>query len=114
MDSKDLASLVGRNIHKQRKKAGLTQGQLAELAGVGTTFISRVERGEKLMKLQTLYAIAAALHVSCDTLLYEEGSTVKLKNIQQMLAGQTPEFVAGMEALIRVCVDQFGQVDKQK
>ena len=66
MDDVTLAAVIGDNIRKYRERANLTQGQLAEQAGVGTAFISRVERGEKMMKLKTLYAIADALQVGFD------------------------------------------------
>ena len=55
------AELVGNNIAKYRTVAGLTQAQLAERIGVSIPFLSRMERGQKLMKLQTLCAIAQAL-----------------------------------------------------
>lgn len=47
--------------------------QLAERVGVITVFISRVERGQKMMKVHTLYATAQALTVSCDVLICKKG-----------------------------------------
>ncbi|MDE6455031.1 MAG: helix-turn-helix domain-containing protein, partial [Dysosmobacter sp.] len=41
------AVLVGRNIQRFRKDAGMTQAQLAEKINVSTAFVSRMERGEK-------------------------------------------------------------------
>lgn len=51
MDKDTLTEIIGRNITKYRKQAGMTQAQLAELIGVSTAFISRVERGQKIMKV---------------------------------------------------------------
>lgn len=67
MDDATLAVVIGDNIRRYRERANLTQGQLAEQAGVGTAFISRVERGEKMMKLKTLYV---ALQTSCEKFSY--------------------------------------------
>lgn len=36
---------LGKNIKKSRKKAGLTQEQLAKKVGVHVSYISRIERG---------------------------------------------------------------------
>ena len=47
-----LAVLLGQNILRLRKEAGMTQAQLAEQINVGTTFISRVERGEKYVSIK--------------------------------------------------------------
>ena len=65
MEKEALQSVIGSNITKYREQAGLTQAQLAELINVTPVFVSRVERGQKMMKVATLYATAQALRVSC-------------------------------------------------
>lgn len=107
MDEVHLKKIIGDNIAKYRSLAGLTQSQLAEKIGISTAFVSRVERGQKMMKVHTLYATAQALHVSCDALLHEEGPTIQLENMMQLLAGQPPEYLAGIERLVRTCVEEF-------
>ena len=47
---------------------GMTQAELAEQVGVGTAFVSRVERGQKRMRLETMLAFADALHISAGLL----------------------------------------------
>ena len=111
MDDATLAVVIGDNIRKYRERANLTQGQLAEQAGIGTAFISRVERGEKMMKLKTLYAIADALQVGFDALVYQEHHNVSSQNIIKMLSNKSPEFISGVEQLVRVCIDQFDKED---
>lgn len=114
MSEETLAAVVGANIEKYRRKADLTQGKLAEKAGVGVAFISRVERGEKLMKLQTLRRIAEALNVSCDALLYPESEKTSLANIQKLLEKKSPAFISGIEHIIRTCVEHFPDEDNQE
>ena len=53
-----------------RKKAGLTQQELAERIGANKGYISRLERGLTIPTVSTLYRIAAAM-----------GLTVELKPI---------------------------------
>lgn len=53
-----------------RKKAGLTQKELAERIGANKGYISRLERGLTIPTVSTLYRIAAAM-----------GLTVELKPI---------------------------------
>lgn len=57
------------NIEKYREAAGLTQVALAERIGISTAFLSRVERSQKKMKVETLYATAKALNASVDALI---------------------------------------------
>lgn len=72
MAHKALEEIIGRNIARYREVAGLTQATLAEKIGISTAFVSRVERGQKKMKVETLYATAKVLNVSVDALLSTE------------------------------------------
>lgn len=38
---------IGKDLRKARKKAGLTQVQVAEKVGISSTYYSMIERGEK-------------------------------------------------------------------
>jgi transcriptional regulator with XRE-family HTH domain len=55
--------LLGRWIRESRVAAGLTQGQLARLAGMHQTTLSRLERGRlEGLRLHRLAALIAVLH----------------------------------------------------
>jgi HTH-type transcriptional regulator/antitoxin HipB len=54
---------IGRIIRFHRKKAGLTQKQLATLAGVGKTVVFDIEKGKNTVRLNTLTAILAVLNI---------------------------------------------------
>lgn len=108
MKKNDFDRLIGENIRQYREKAYLTQAQLAEKIGVGVSFISRIERGEKSMKLQTLRSIAGALDASCDALLQPEITVdPHITTIVCMLKDQSPSYVEGIEAMIRTCDKHF-------
>ncbi len=64
----DLRS-IGRRIKAARKAKKLTQQELAELANLSTTYISSIERGAKIPKLETLIMLANILNVTTDYLL---------------------------------------------
>jgi len=49
---------LGRQIRAARKAQGLTQAQLAETAGVGTRFVSELERGKETARLGLSLEIA--------------------------------------------------------
>ena len=112
MAHKALEEIIGRNIARYREVAGLTQATLAEKIGISTAFVSRVERGQKKMKVETLYATAKALNVSVDALLSADGPTAQLANINQLLAGQSDEYLEGIERMIRVCIEEFEPKEK--
>lgn len=54
---------LGKRIKKYRRKAGLTQEQLAEKARVSVTHLGLVETGYRRVSLQTLQKIASVLKV---------------------------------------------------
>ncbi|MEQ8259032.1 MAG: helix-turn-helix domain-containing protein [Alcanivorax sp.] len=49
---------LGRRIHAARKAQGLTQVDLAEIAGVGPRFLSELERGKDTVRLGLALKIA--------------------------------------------------------
>lgn len=51
---------VAEEVVRARKAAKLTQRELAERAGVNQAMVSRLEKGERLPRLETLLAIAEA------------------------------------------------------
>ena len=60
---------IGARIRKHRLEKNLTQGQLAEAVGVGTTHISHIETGDTIPSLQVFIDIINTLECSADELL---------------------------------------------
>ena len=54
---------IGCIIRFHRRKARLTQKQLATLAGVGKTAVFDVEKGKNTVRLNTLTAILSVLNI---------------------------------------------------
>ncbi|NVO06052.1 MAG: helix-turn-helix transcriptional regulator [Rhodoferax sp.] len=61
--------LVGQQIRKYRRLAGMTQVQLAVRCGIYQTYLSRIENGAANPSVFLLNAIATALGVDLATLL---------------------------------------------
>lgn len=68
---KALARKIGISISVLRKRAGMTQGELAEKVGVDTETVSRFERGATTPSLITLQLLAAALDTTMADLIGE-------------------------------------------
>ena len=82
---------LGHQVLGYRKQRGLTQAQLAEEVDVSTAFIGHVERGTRKPSLDTVVALAQALHVSIDTLALPPQSQVKVADYsaEQLAAAGT-------------------------
>ena len=63
----DLVEL-GKNIKAERNRQFLSQEKLADLVGVQTHHISKIERGQVDIKFSTLIAILRALNLKFDKL----------------------------------------------
>jgi len=50
-------------ILQTRKRANLTQSELAELAGVGKTVVWDLEHGKRTIRLETLLKVLAPLNI---------------------------------------------------
>ncbi|MEW5843869.1 MAG: helix-turn-helix domain-containing protein [Bacteroidota bacterium] len=57
-------NIISKAIWFHRKKSGLTQKQLAEIAGVGKSVIFDIENGKETVQLDTLLKILGALNIS--------------------------------------------------
>jgi len=60
---------VGFNIRRIREERGLSQEELAALAGLHRAYVGQIERGEKNIGLKNLEKIAKALNVGIKVLL---------------------------------------------
>jgi y4mF family transcriptional regulator len=58
--------LWGNLIRCHRNKSGLTQKQLADLAGVGKTVVYDVEHGKESVQLNTFLKICSALNITIE------------------------------------------------
>jgi transcriptional regulator with XRE-family HTH domain len=59
----DIERQVGLRIKALRAKKGITQDQLAELAGLNRTHLYRLESGKQSITLRTMKIVADALDV---------------------------------------------------
>jgi transcriptional regulator with XRE-family HTH domain len=70
--SEDVRRMVGRNIQRLRKAAGLSQAVLAERMGVDRAYVSGLELGQRNPTIVTLWHVAEALQVRLRSLFYED------------------------------------------
>jgi y4mF family transcriptional regulator len=50
---------IGEFVRTRRKAGNLTQRELGELAGVGTRFVSELERGKESLRLNVVNRVLA-------------------------------------------------------
>jgi y4mF family transcriptional regulator len=57
--TQDLCKDIGEFVRQRRKAADMSQRELGELAGVGTRFVSELERGKPTVRLDAVNKVVA-------------------------------------------------------
>jgi len=78
---------LGAAIRAARLKKGYTQEQLAELVEITPTHEKHIESAHRLPSVEVLFAIAEALDLSLDNIVFPEQDAMsgRVKEIQVML-----------------------------
>lgn len=61
--------IFAANVRRLRVASGLSQEALAERAGLHRTYVSSIERAERNVSLQNIFALAEALGVAPEVLV---------------------------------------------
>lgn len=103
MDTKQ----VGKRIKEYRIKAGLTQEELAERVGISPNYLSAIERGVKLIRLDKLVYVINELNCTADDILidvlrksYEKKTSVLLDTISKLPEQEQKRIYEVLNALI--------------
>lgn len=59
---------LGRRLSNLREKRGLSQTQLADMAGIGRAHLSQIENGAVAARIDTIHAIAQVLELKMEEL----------------------------------------------
>lgn len=103
----ELQNRVAKNLKICRANARLTQEQVAERAGISVPFYANMESGKRLMRIETLVALAAVLGVSTDHILLGEIEDIHIKNINALLRDKPEPFIIKTEKIVRSIMDTF-------
>ncbi len=57
---------IGKIVKFHRKQSGLTQKQLADLAGIGKSVVFDIEKGKETVQLNSLLKVFSVLNIRID------------------------------------------------
>lgn len=108
---KDIKYIIADNVRLYRKKANLTQIQLAEEAELSLDSIKRIELGSRSMSLENFLRITKALHIPLSYLIYENtadiGLSERLLNIMESRDPKQREYLLHMLEELAKGMDKF-------
>lgn len=80
-----IAKIIGAHIQQFRQDFGISQENLGERIGVDQNHISKIEHGKIIVNSLTLLALANALHVSLDDLVYGDQRSQVLQLLEKVI-----------------------------
>lgn len=101
---------LGQRLRQFRKDAHLTQNQLAKKAGITPTYLSIIERGAQLPRLETFIKLANVLSVSADSLLMEDQTEQRESTHDSFhipYDNLTDEQLALVQEMVKLICDHF-------
>lgn len=101
---------IGQRIRKVRKARNLSQEKIAEAANISITHLSHIENGNTKLSLPVLVAIADALDVRVDSLLYDEprgGVSIAVDEIAAILDACDAKQAAFIADLVRAAKESL-------
>ena len=75
-------NMIGNKLLAIRKRAGLTQAEVAEAAGLSDRTYADIERGSVNMRTETMLRICNVLHITPDEVLTEESNSLISKQAE--------------------------------
>ena len=108
MVNEELQKIIGQNVGRLRRNAGLSQAKLAEMVDREASAITNIERGRRMIGVDLLCSFTAIFSVSADDILLPEGSASHLGSINSMLNNQSATSLAHLEPIIRAWLIEYG------
>lgn len=107
---------IGKRIRAARKRRTWTQAELAERSGIEPSNISHIERAATKLSFPTLVAIANALEVSLDELVYDsliKNAQISCNEINELLADCTDEEMQSITQILKTTKEILRKPRKQ-
>ena len=71
-DTQKSRKIFARKLKELRAKKGLSQEELADIAGLHRTYVGSVERGERNISIDNMERLASALNIQIKDLLNDD------------------------------------------
>ena len=109
MQKPNVYKAMGQRIADLRSAAFMTQDALAEAAGIGTSYVARIEGGSRKPTIDTLTSIAAGLNVPVWRLLADDRWTPD----ETVWKGASRQLATALQRLEAADVELLVQVAKR-
>ena len=106
---------IGRRLKEYRRKAGLTQDELAEKVGLSPHYYSAIERGASFPRIEKLVLILNVIGASADQIFVDVGDRsgkAQASHLWEDIQGLPPDaqrrILRLVETIVRDAKEQYG------
>ncbi len=103
-----LRNIFTESLKFYRKKAGLSQQQLAEKCDIATNYLSEIERGQKFPSIELIERLSSALNIPAHLFFLDETKTV---NKEIVINKRNKEFSENLLATVSEILKKFGFIE---
>jgi transcriptional regulator with XRE-family HTH domain len=104
---------IGNKIRIERENFDMSREKFAEILNLSPYFLGQIERGERKMSINTLIKISECLHISIDSLFFEQvnvNNNNNNNNILHLLINRCSEKeVSVIEGLIKLLLPHLAR-----
>ena len=101
---------IGNRIRIEREKFDMTREKFSELLNLSPYFLGQIERGERKMSINTLINISECLHISIDSLFFEQINANTNNDVLHSLINKCSEKeVKVIEGLIKLLLPHLAR-----
>ena len=100
---------VGNKLLEIRKKRGLTQVELAEMAGLADRTYADIERGNANMRVETALRICEALQITPNEIMTAENRSLDMKREEVLKLLQTRS-IKEQEVALNILSDYLNSI----
>ena len=92
--------MLNENLKNIRRSKGLSQEELAQQAGISASFLGHIERGTRVLSVETLMALCNALGVTPNELLGMEYASLSAPLPERVIVS-VPSLLQGVADLLK-------------
>ena len=101
---------IGTQIRLEREKFGMTRENFSEILDLSSYFLGQIERGERKMSVDTLVNVCECLHISMDSLFFEQIDINTNNNVLHSLIDKCSiKEINVVEALIKLILPHLSR-----
>ena len=105
----NIKEILAQNLKENRRRLGITQPELAKLAGMSTQYLAMIETARKFPTADILERLAAALGINPHELFFVAGSPERaMEQLQQSILANMDRVM--VHALKQVRENQYEEV----